>query len=124
MINTNLFWWNKTITHYRRKVEDGDAVTYDRFVYNDCSFVSQSDKRTIGNDSKIIKVFIARVVGKVDVKNLDIIVLGEVDDEIDEYSPGYRSSDLLSKYPDSFIVNYVGFNDDVLVNTRIQGDGV
>lgn len=34
------------------------------------------------------------------LQNGDIIVKGEVDDEIDEYTSGHRSTDLLDKYKD------------------------
>ena len=116
-------WWDKTITHYKRLENANGEISYQILEYSKCSFVSKTEQRIIGNDSKTVKVCIVRIPEKVNVKINDIIVLGTVEDEISEYEPGQRSSDLLVKYDDSFIVDYVGDND-LLPHTKVQGDRV
>ena len=114
-------WWNKTITHYQREINENDEVTFTRVVYDNCSFTSKSEERISNNDSKIVKVCTVRLLGDVDIKERDIIALGNIDIEIDEYTESQKSSDFLRNNQDSFEVNYVGYND-WLTHTKVQGD--
>lgn len=112
-------WWENPITIYN-KYEDTltNIVTWYKTVVTDCFWTLSGTKVTIGNvtlDSKSVLCRIpkdSRFLEKRDWVNLpdndrknyftlsqgDIIVKGEVDDTIDEYVSGKRSTDLLSKY--------------------------
>lgn len=112
-------WWEDTITIYN-KFEDKqtNVVTWFRTVVTDCFWTLSGTKVTIGNvtlDSKSalcripkdtrflekkdwVKVPNDQMQNYFTLSQGDIIVKGEVDDEINEYLSGKRSTDLLSKY--------------------------
>ena len=112
-------WWNTTITVYN-KFEDPQTqlVTWYRQVIDGCFWKYSGNKVVVGNTVLETKDIICRI--RVDDRFLekhewiaipndrmsnyftlsqgDIIVKGEVDDEINEYQSGQRSSDLKTKY--------------------------
>lgn len=112
-------WWNTTITIYNR-YEDPQTqlVRWYKHVVEKCFWKYSGDKVTVNNvvlDTnniicriRVDKQFLEKhqwvLVPNDEMSNYftlsqgDIIVKGEVDDEIDEYQSGKRSSDLKKKY--------------------------
>ena len=110
-------WWDKTITLYN-KYEDPDSgkINWFRFVLTDC-FVKRINKKVTVNDvllqtkETVVRVpeneaYIppyewAQIEDKSErftLQSGDLIVFGEVDDVIDEYTSGKRSSDFISRH--------------------------
>lgn len=112
-------WWNHTVTVYN-KYEDSQtrAVTWYKTVLHNCFWQESEDKLSVGEtiiktnstkcrvpvNTKFKERFEWEQLSVADKTNYftlgtgDIIVLGEVDDIVDEYSSGHRSSDLLNKH--------------------------
>ena len=112
-------WWNTTVTIYNR-YEDPQTqlVTWYRHVVEGCFWKYTGNKVVVGNTLLETKDIICRLrkndkfLYKVDwikqpndkmpnfftLSQGDIIVKGEVDDEINEYASGKRSTDLKKKY--------------------------
>lgn len=112
-------WWDSTITIYNRFVDSNtQLVSWYRTVVTDCFWSLQGTKVSVGDvvlDSKSAVCRIPkdeRFLEKKDWSALpadqkenyftlgqsDIVVKGEVDDIINEYQSGHRSTDVLSKY--------------------------
>lgn len=118
-------WWDQTLTIYN-KFEDKQTqlVKWYRTVVHNCFWKNVSNKVSFTGmySTDNITLESNRIVCRIpkDKKFLekpdwiqvpndkmgeyftlgvnDIIIRGEVDDEIDEYRAGYRSTDLLNKY--------------------------
>lgn len=112
-------WWDTTITIYN-KFEDPQTriVTWFRKVLSDCFWKASGDTVMIGQIAVDTKAILCRIpkdpsfMERFEWEHLpndqmgdyftlglgDILVKGEVSDEIDEYTAGKRSTDLLSKY--------------------------
>ena len=114
-------WWNTTLTIYNQFIDPTtEVISWFRTVITNC-FWKYSGERVLINDVEVnTSTVICRIPesitylskylweqlpndqksSKFTVGRDDIIVLGEVDDEIDEYSRGLgiKSTDLLSKY--------------------------
>ena len=112
-------WWDTTVTIYNRYENPlTHAITWYRHVVNGCFWKDTGNKITVGNtvletNDIICRIpeqsnFVTRDVwvaktndAKKDFLTLgheDILIKGSVEDVIDEYTAGSRSSDLLSKY--------------------------
>ena len=124
MSNFPFPWWDKTITIYNKYVDPtNQRISWYRTVVENCFWKAQNlmfsmgryGVSTIGvlteNKTIICRIpkqdnYISKRVwdetadktGYFTLANEDIIVLGEVNDVIDEYSPGQRSNDLITKY--------------------------
>ena len=124
MSNFPFPWWDKTITIYNKYVDPtNQRISWYRTVVENCFWKAQNlmfsmgryGVSTIGvlteNKTIICRIpkqdnYVSKRVwdktadktGYFTLANEDIIVLGEVDDVIDEYSPGQRSNDLIAKY--------------------------
>ena len=132
-------WWDKTLTIYNKYIDPTtQRVTWYRSVLKNCFWKYDNQTYYVGKYSvKIsgIALETKRVMCRIPKSNKflyqqdwrasdnrseyftlatgDIIILGEVDDEIDDYIPGKRSTDLTSKYKelrecvevDSFVIN-------------------
>ena len=114
-------WWDSTLTIYN-KYENKltNQITWYRTVLTDCFWKYTGNKVTVNDVVLETNNIIARIPEQetfmekylwVDLpsdqkENFftlgegDIVVFGEVEDEIDEYQTGHRSSDLLKKYKD------------------------
>lgn len=112
-------WWNTTVTIYN-KFEDPQTqvVHWYRHVVPNCFWKSAGNKVTIGKVTLDTNDIICRIrvsdeflekhiwvaQPNDEMSNYftlgegDIIVKGEVDDEINEYASGQRSTDLKTKY--------------------------
>lgn len=119
MNNTYPVWWDKTITLYN-KYENPitKEITWYRTVIEKC-FWKYVGIRTVDKLKSLDEASIICRIPKNDafidkrnwcaledeqraehftISREDIIVLGEVDDIIDEYEKGLRSTDLVNKY--------------------------
>lgn len=112
-------WWDTTLTIYNR-YEDKmtQVVTWFRHTVENCFWKYTGNTVNIGQTILATKDIICRVPEQEDfleryqweqlpndkmsdyftISPEDIIVKGDVDDVIDEYTKGYRSTDLLEKY--------------------------
>ncbi|MCH5210436.1 MAG: hypothetical protein J1F01_05665 [Oscillospiraceae bacterium] len=112
-------WWNTTITLYNRYEEkETNLVTWRKTIIDGCFLKNANNKVSVGQTVLETNEILVRIpesdkfkpYGEMisDVKNLtgdyftlnrgDIIIKGAVDDDIDEYAKGKKSTDLLSKY--------------------------
>ena len=110
-------WWNTTITVYN-KYEDTTSrqITWYRTVLRNCFWKYTGNKIVVGETTLDTNTTICRVPANTaflerylwnDAQDKskyftlgtgDIIIKGEVADEINEYASGFRSSDILTKY--------------------------
>lgn len=112
-------WWEDTITIYN-KYEDKQTqlVTWYRHVISNCFWKASNNKITINDTVIDSSNIICRIpkqenfIEKFDWEQMpndlmgnyftlgqgDIIIKGEIDFIIDEYTKGRRSTDLLSRY--------------------------
>lgn len=120
-------WWSTTITLYNKVIDENKKVKWYRHVIDDCFYSQVLD--TLSKTNSILDSYISicrirkseNYVGKRRYNDMsdderenyftlssgDIIVAEDVDFEIDEYSDGQRSSDMLKLYredPGCFIV--------------------
>lgn len=112
-------WWDTTITIYNRyEDKQTNVVKWYRTVVRGAFWKSTGSKVTIGDVTIDSNNIICRIredsnfresyewdqipndekENRFTLGRGDIIVKGEVDDEIHEYTKGQRSSDLLTKY--------------------------
>lgn len=112
-------WWDTTITVYNKYTDpQTQLVTWYRYVITGAFWKDSGNKITIGKTVLETDDIICRIrknplfkekhewikvsndlMGKYfTLSPGDIIVKGEVDDVINEYASGYRSSDLKKKY--------------------------
>lgn len=114
-------WWDATLTIYN-KYENKltNQITWFRTVLTDCFWKAAGNKVMMNNSELETDNIIARIPENesfkekylwVDIPNDekpnyftlgegDIVIYGEVTDEVNEYQTGQRSSDLLKKYKD------------------------
>ncbi len=123
-------WWNQDITLYNRYEGKDGAVKWYKSIVSGCfvknirSYIVSSGKGDAGSQN-IIRI---RKSDKYippeewsetqycehsfTLKGGDIVVIGNVSDNIDEYQKGNRSSDILQKYSTRcFVVGSVSVND-------------
>lgn len=134
MINVYPIWWDQSITIYN-KYEDPqtNVVTWYRTEVDGCFWKNNTQKLTLGQETIETNSIICRIrknekfLEKHEWKQLpndqmseyftlgkgDIIVRGSVEDVIDEYTKGYRSTDLKQKYDDLGCMEI----DNISVNT-------
>lgn len=124
MSNFPFAWWDKTITLYNKYVDPTtQVVSWYRTVINNCFWKNVNETYYVGTrgisttgvklETKDIICRIPQDDRYVDkytwetlddksenftLGNGDIIILGEVEDVIDETEKGSRSTDLVSKY--------------------------
>lgn len=124
-------WWNNTITLYNKYVDADNKIYWYRHVINDCFYKHTVDKIVVGETTIASNSTICRIrvsddyinkgewnelddkSSKFTLSSGDIIIAGEVDFEVDEYTKGKRSSDLIAKYkeyPGCFTVETVNIN--------------
>ena len=111
-------WWNQTVTIYS-KFEDptSHTISWYKTTVENC-FWKNTDKVVIGDiaietnttlcripkDERFIEKYLWNTLDSEEkAKHLtigpgDVIVRGEVEDTIDEYTKGSRSSDFIAKY--------------------------
>lgn len=127
-------WWDNTLTIYN-KFENPltQQITWFRTVVSDCFWKAAGNKVTMNNSELETDNIIARIPENpkfreygtwVNIPNDqkseyftltegDIVVFGEVADEINEYQTGQRSNDLLKKYKRSGCMQIDGISLNV-----------
>ena len=127
-------WWNDTITLYNKFTDNElKKVVWHRYVLKGCFYKRATESLIVGNTRIVSDVAICRIPvnkkfkGKTEWIKLsdeekeqfftlsagDIIISEEVDFEIDERTPGKRSSDLVRQYsewPGCFTIESVNVN--------------
>jgi len=130
------YFWNKTITLYN-KSEDilTGVVTWNRHVLYNCFVKRTNGETNAGNvrfqtDGTVIRIpeqsnFVPqyewlslpndRMKEAMTLQTGDLIILGAVSDDIDEYTDGQRSTDITAKYAalGSVYVSSVNINTDL-----------
>ena len=117
-------WWDKTITIYNKLIDPTtQRVSWYKTTVENCFWKAQNVLFSMGrygvstlgvvteNKEIVCRIpkddrFVDKRIWKdlddredhFTLANGDIIVLGEVDDVIDEYTEGQRSTDLITKY--------------------------
>ena len=109
-------WWNTTVTLYNKYEDSKGEVTWYRTVLEGCFWKYITDYNRVDNATNMTKMLLCRVRKsemfledyewqESDNKSEyftfnegDILVRGEIEDEISEYTNGQRSSDFLRKY--------------------------
>lgn len=109
-------WWNTTVTLYNKYESSSGEVTWYRTVLKGCFWKYVTDYQRINDATQVTKVLLCRVRKNRDFledyewqeisdkssyftfTDGDILIKGEVEDTIDEYTKGQRSSDILIKY--------------------------
>lgn len=141
MSNFPFAWWDKTITLYNKYVDPTtQVITWYRTVIHNCFWKNVNETYYVGTrgistsgvklETKTITCRIPEDERYVDRKtwdeladksknftigNGDIIILGEVNDTIDETTSGKHSTDLVAKYKkydaslmiDTYVINTV-----------------
>lgn len=127
-------WWDDTITLYNKYIEPTTKkITWYRHVIPDCFYKHTVEKLTVGKTTIDTNVSICRIrvspefLDKKSWMKLsdnermsyftlgvgDIVVADETDFDIDEYTAGQRSSDLIKEnkeWPGCFTVEVVNIN--------------
>ena len=111
-------WWNVTVTLYNKYESSSGEITWYRTVLEGCFWKYETDYTRVDNATQMTKVLLCRVrksdsfLENFEWRELDskgdyftfsegdILIRGEVEDIVDEYTAGSRSSDLLKKYKD------------------------
>ena len=132
MSNIYPVWWDKTLTLYNKHTESNGEVTWYRTTLNNCFWKYTGDEVRVNDAVLATKDTTCRIpVGQPldylpkdewdasDSKDTyftlgrgDILVLGEVDDTISEYTRGERSTDLLNKYRDRGCIEINEYRDN------------
>ena len=123
-------WWDTTLTLYNKYEDDKGEITWYRTVLTNCFWKFTGEEVRVNDSVLATKDTICRIPkndkylkrylwvvsdDKSSVFTLgrgDIIVCGEVSDEIDEYEIGQRATDILNKYREQGCVEVTEFNDD------------
>ena len=110
-------WWDKTVTVYN-KYEDPDTheITWYRHVVEGCFWQDVGNKLKVGETILEGDQLICRIrenpcyldkyawIMSEDRENYftlglqDILILGAIDEDIDEYTQGERATDVIAKY--------------------------
>ena len=110
-------WWNTTITVYNKYENPSSRIiTWYKTVIHNCFWKYTGNKIVVGETALETNTTMCRIpvntafLEKYEWDELDdksehftlglgdIIIKGEVDEIVDEYTAGHRSSDLLAKY--------------------------
>lgn len=112
-------WWDRTLTIYNKYVDpQTKIITWHRHVVNNSFWKYVGEKISVGNTIIETKDIICRIPVRDDYMEKylwnqlpndqmddyftlgenDVIINGEVDDVVDEYTAGHRISDLITKY--------------------------
>lgn len=130
-------FWNKTITLYNKSEDDQTGIKWYRHKLENCFFKSTRNVSEGGGVQRATTDTVIRIpkqnnflapfewVGLSDrdkanyltLQEGDLIILGDVHEDIDEYTTGQRSSDLIAKYSTLGSV----FVDSVRNNTDLPG---
>lgn len=129
MIRLPTFIYTVTLYHQYKEIADGKSVTkWSKTVLKNCYFGTETVKQLNGTTLSMASSFVCRIprnaVNFIALSPGDIIVRGEIADEIEDVS-GKRNSDLLNKYRDTaFTVKAVSDNTQFPFIPHIRASGV
>lgn len=126
-------FWDKTITLYNKNEDEQTGIIrWYRHTLKDCFYKSTNNKINIGGVQLQTDDNIIRIPEKADylppykwfelpndkkgeymtLQRGDLIFLGDVSEDIDEYTQGKRSNDIVKKYSSigSVVINSVNIN--------------
>ena len=126
-------WWEDTITLYNKyQDKQTNIVTWYKTILYNCFWKATGNKVSVGNveidttslicripkDDKFLKIPDWEKLPNDKMSNYftlrqgDIVVLGAVDDNINEYQKGYRATDFIDKYKNygCFQIQQIGIN--------------
>lgn len=120
-------WWEQTITLYHRTVGAEQRVIWTRSTLKGC-FAQVRKSTNYDNDSRRSGgKLMCRIPAPMPTAELgDIVVIGKLTADIDEYTAGQRSSDLLAAHSDAaFTVTELHDNtQDALAMPHLYVGGV
>lgn len=123
-------WWDKTLTLYNKYTASNGEITWYRTVLEDCFWKYTGEEVRVNDSVLATKDTTCRIPKNSDFLTKDewneqsdkssyftlgrgdILVLGEVDDTISEYTRGERSTDLLNKYRERGCVEITEYRDN------------
>ena len=92
-------FWDANITVYRRTIEHDGHVVWGRTAYTNCFWKRKAVRDRTSGAEHAQNVYICRVPDiSANIEIGDIIVLGAISVEIDEYTSGMRSTDILKRF--------------------------
>lgn len=111
-------FWNKTLTLYNKYEDENGLIKWHRHRLEHCFYKATKNKVNVGNVQINSDQSIARIPEQdkylspydwaklpedkrseyMTLQSGDLIFLGDVAEEIDEYTDGARASDLIAKY--------------------------
>lgn len=115
-MNNYPVWWNTTVTLYNKYESSTGEITWYRTVLTGCFWKYETNYTRIDNATQMTKVLLCRVrksadfledyewadlsdkSGNFTFNEGDILIAGDIEETIDEYTSGKRSADLLKKY--------------------------
>ena len=135
LMTNNPQWWDSTITVFNKFVDPiTNIVRWYKTVLLNCFWKRTVEKMTVGNTIIETDTVICRIpenanfrlkydwvkIPNDQMNNYftlgigDIIINGSIDDEINEYASGTRSTDILKKYADLGVMTI----ESVRINTK------
>lgn len=130
MSNYYPVWWDKTLTLYNKYTESNGQVTWYRTVLEGCFWKYTGEEVRVNESVLATKDTTCRIPKNLSFKPKaqwnelsdksanftlgrgDILVLGAVFDNIDEYTRGERSTDLLTKYREQGCIEINEYRDN------------
>lgn len=92
-------YWDTTLTLYSRNIGADNRVEWESTVIADCFWRRKALRERNSGAEFALNGFICRIPGDAVSVNIgDIIVSGHITDQIDEYTAGMRSADLIQRY--------------------------
>ena len=129
-MNNYPIWWDKTLTLYNKYTDRSGEVSWYKTVLEGCLWKYTGEEVRVNDSVLATKDTICRIPKSSDFLTKDewnalddktanftlgrgdILVLGEVEDVIDEYERGNRSTDLLDKYRERGCVEITEYRDN------------
>lgn len=127
--------WNKTVTLYNKFEDQNGQISWYRHCLKNCFVKRTVKKANVGGTQTAKFDYIIRIPKQsnylpafdwvkiaeslkgeyITLQGGDLIVLGDISEEINEYANGERSSDFIAKYQalGSVFVNSININTDL-----------
>lgn len=118
--------YNQTITVYSKSKDSQNREVWTRQVIRGCFFKAATGTVQSGNTLKAQNVYVARIPaasGQVLLHEGDIVVRGEIPDEVTGKSPN-TAVEVLKRYqPDAFRVNSFSDNTNFPIDKHYRAGG-
>lgn len=98
-------WWNQTVTVYHRTFAADNRIVWSRETVGGCFVGSPARSRHNDSARRDGNTLACRIPPPAPtLATGDIIVIGTCSDDVDDYTPGMRSTDLLAAHPGAAFV--------------------